>query len=283
MKALGPDPDMKTVILHIGLPKTGSTSLQFLLGENRRKLLRQNADFFLGSLARHRFNHSELYLSVLRDGVTTFAHQKFTFEKEALRTATRGKVRNFVNRSKAKTLLFSAEGLSFLRTEEELRHLRELFPESVRFRIFLVERRAEEWLESWRKQILSKPGRMLSSDTKSTLYVEADTWLTDFALLKDLYRQQFQDLTIFSYRTSGLLLEILAEAGVSVPLDPDGYRYKEVKPGQLARAAPAQRTLSRLERLWNEFDYWWRYERGVKPAETTEHSGRRTQSTSRPQ
>ena len=253
---------MKTIILHIGLPKTGSTSLQFLLGENRRALLKQNADFFLGSLARHRFNHVELYLSVLRDGVTTLGHQRFRFEKDVLRKETRERVHRFVNRSIANTLVFSAEGLSFLRAEEELSNLRNLFPPNVLFRIFLVERNAAEWLASWRKQILSAHGRSVSEDPRSALYVEPDTWLTDFRALKRIYRREFQDLTIFPYQRTGLLGNILNEAKICLPADPEKKRYK-AGAGNSSRSSSLQRGLALIKKASNDWDFWWRYDRFI--------------------
>lgn len=252
---------MKTAIVHIGLPKTGTTSLQFLLGENRLKLKRQGADFFLGSLAANRYNHGELYLSVLRDGVTTFGTQKHSFDKANLWEQTRARIHNFITRSRARTLLFSSEGLSFLRTPTELSQLRELFPNDVDFKIFIVERQADEWLESWRRQIVSNPKRTLSSDPRSALYVEKDTWLIDFEGLKDVYDREFGEITTFQYRKKGLLQEILETAGLRLDLSPDTYQYKSGAPSRSRPSSKIHRAIARVNRSLNQFDYWWNYER----------------------
>lgn len=251
----------KTAVLHIGLPKTGSTSLQFLLGENRIKLKSQNAEYFIGSLPPHGYNHGELYLSALRDGVTTFGTQKFSYDQTELYEQTRGRIARFVNRSRASLLLFSAEGLSFLRTRRELRKLRSLFPSNLDFRVILVERDAAEWLNSWRKQILSNPERGLSADPDSALYVEPDTWLVDFEQLKQAYRSEFGNLTTLPYRREGLISAVLTEIGIEPPANTAIYRKKSGPTRAGKGATIVQRALKRVSGTFNRLEYRWRYGR----------------------
>lgn len=160
----------KKVIMHIGLPKTASTSFQLILGENRLRLRRQGFEYFLGRINLG-YNHTELYLSVLRPDLFTFAHQrKSPILTPDLIEKTRERIKVFLGNSKLNNHVFSAEGLSFLRTEAELVRLKSMFPNDVIFKIIFVERDKNEWLESWKRQILSNPNRCLSTDPNSTMY-----------------------------------------------------------------------------------------------------------------
>ncbi len=250
----------KLAVLHIGLPKAGSTSIQQALGQNRQSLRRQNSEYFLGLMGEG-YNHGEIYLSVLRSGVCTFAHHR---QEPLLSTdlSTENKLRilNFFHRSKAQKHFFSSEGLSFLRTDDELQKLKTMFPNDVKFKIIFVERERQEWLESWKRQIISKPGRTLSTDPNSTMYVEPDTWLTDFEQLKQVWSAHFDDFVCIPYRKEGLMEEICDEIGIKLPPSALTTRYKER--GQ-ARQAPSrvERARQKVRRLANRADYWMRYDR----------------------
>ena len=250
---------MKRVVLHIGLTKTATTTFQFLCGENRLLLRRLGVDYFLGHEG-FGYGHSELFLSCLRPSADTFADDKWNMSRQEIFDRTQQRVSVFVEKSGVQSHVFCAGGLCFLRTDDELTKLKSLFPIDVQFKVILVERDKDEWLASWTKQIVSKPGRELSRNPNSTMYVEPDTWLTDFEQLKNVWRSHFDDFTCIPYRREGLIEAICDEIGVRLPPSALATRYKEK--GQ-ARQAPSriERARGKLRRLANRADYWMRYDR----------------------
>lgn len=250
----------KKVIIHIGLPKTASTSFQLILGENRLRLRRQGFEYFLGRINLG-YNHAELYLSVLRPDLFTFAHQrKSPILTPDLIEKTRERIKVFLGNSKLNNHVFSAEGLSFLRTEAELVRLKSMFPNDVIFKIIFVERDKNEWLESWKRQILSNPNRCLSTDPNSTMYVEPDTWLIEFEQLKKIWAAHFDDFICVHYRKEGLIEELLSEIGIDLPSRFMQVRYKD-RIGGMTQKNLSSRAIRKFSRLINRFDYWIRYDR----------------------
>lgn len=244
--------DGKTAILHIGLLKTGSTSLQAALADNRRRLRREGFDFYRGAVREN--NHGELFRVSVRDGLESFGSLAFPDEdKASLRETVRARIAEFASRSPAHSLIFSAESLSLLRSEAECRALRDLFPDSVaRFRILLVLRDKEAFLASYTRQIYRVKGRQPSSDPASSLYVGPDTWLTDFDGLIAAYEAVFGAVEVLDYRRDGMLPALFAAIGIGLPVDEGDYAKNDYDgarglAGLRRRAgAKARRLLARL-------------------------------------
>lgn len=91
-------------------------------------------------------------------------------------------------------LIISAEGLSFIRSAEEVDRLRELLdPYELDF--IVVQRDRADFLRSyvqWMKQSNFKP----SADPESCRYVENDSWILDF----DIFPKLFPGIKIIDYR-----------------------------------------------------------------------------------
>lgn len=212
----------KTAILHIGLHKTGSTSFQAALSDNRRQLRRQGVDVYRGAVRAD--NHVELFRAAVGGGLETLSGRTPSGRERAdLRNMVQGRIADFVDHSPADRLIFTTEALSLLRSVEELQALKSLFPEGMRFRVILVLRDKAEWLASYEKQIRKVPGRVPSDDPASSLYVGPGTWLTDFEGLIAVYRQVFGDVTVLDYRREGMLAALLQAAGVDLDLDERHY------------------------------------------------------------
>jgi len=214
----------KQIILHIGTHKTGTTSLQAALGANRDQLKKQGADYYQGVFTPN--NHSELFLSTLRDGVDTFAGLKHPVDdKQDFYEKTRANVATFLGNSGSEKFIFSSEGLSYLRTEAECLQLKDLFPnEDLQFKIIVVLRNKDDFLASYKAQIVKNPERKESSDPRSGFYVEDDTWLVDFETMIQAYRSVFSTVTIIPYQENELLGLILKEMGVELNIDESAYR-----------------------------------------------------------
>ena len=91
-------------------------------------------------------------------------------------------------------LIISAEGLSFIRSAEEVDRLRELLdPYELDF--IVVQRDRADFLRSyvqWMKKSNFKP----SADPESCRYVETDSWILDF----DIFPKLFPGIKIIDYR-----------------------------------------------------------------------------------
>ena len=88
----------KSVILHIGLPKTRTTSIQYLFGGNRRTLRRSSFDYFSGVLGVS-CNHVELYISSIRPGIETLAAHNFDLNVCELKGVTKQRINTFIKHS----------------------------------------------------------------------------------------------------------------------------------------------------------------------------------------
>jgi hypothetical protein len=115
------------------------------------------------------------------------------------RRAVKERVREFVEGSACPCIVFSAEGLSYLRHEDELERLREMFAtESVE--IIMYVRDPHRFLESYTRE-LTKHARPGVIDMDSFAYIEPDTWLVDFKSRVSAYRQAFgpQSVMVLDY------------------------------------------------------------------------------------
>ncbi|WMS43741.1 hypothetical protein RDV64_04900 [Acuticoccus sp. MNP-M23] len=204
----------KEIHIHIGTHKTGSTSLQSILGSSRIELRRQGKDYYFGSINEN--NHIELYLVTLRKRVETFGRLSANPRHNVTYGVVKADVQQFINESSCDRLIFSCEGLSLLRTPSEVRALKLLFGDQHKFKILLALRNKIDFLASYRAQILKKPGRMPSSDPDSALYVESDTWLLKYEELEKVYRDEFGDVEVVNYSRS-VVRELLIAMGVNLP------------------------------------------------------------------
>jgi hypothetical protein len=205
----------KRLFLHIGLPKTGSTAFQRLLGPRRPDLRAQGLRFFRGRFSRN--NHVEVFLSCIREGVDTFSSLKHDLPaRDLLWQDTRTALAAFSQKAASDAILISTEGLSFLREPDELTRLAGLLPPDRDVTILFVRRDRASFLKSYKSQITKQPGRTKSDDPRSALYVEDDTWLTDFDQLEAVYRNQFNDVRVFDYHPTDILPALVRELGLDL-------------------------------------------------------------------
>jgi hypothetical protein len=188
------------IFVHIGTHKTGTTSIQRYLLDNASALASAGYDRYQGIFPQA--NHIELHLACLRDDCESFARLRLrgtiVFD-DAYRLMIRDRVRGFLGRSTLPHQLLSNEGLSWLRYPAEMKRLRDVLCEGgscegkVNFVLFLRNR--QDFLQSYRAQILKVPGRVESDDPASALYARDDTWVADFDGLIEAYRQGFPEAT----------------------------------------------------------------------------------------
>jgi hypothetical protein len=190
------------ICIDIGTHKTRSTSIQGMLAANRGALREKRWDFYLGSILRD--NHVELTQVFLRDHV----EKMIDYSPEATKLAAltydnvRSQTQNFVAACEAhgfEKLIFSCESLSLLRNVNEVDRLKNLFPTTCKVTIVVVLRNKGDFIESYRRQILKFPGRNVSNDPRSSLYVAENNWVSDFDALLACYGKVFNEIVTIEY------------------------------------------------------------------------------------
>jgi len=140
---------MKTLYIHIGDAKTGSSTIQKYCTKNRLDLLNNGIDYIpLGLLANK--------------GI---AQHKFAFfinsdrKDYPLKTASIfDELRSYILTSDLDKFVISSEGFCSLRSEDEILTLKELMPQNIDIKIVAYLRNPCEWIESWYCQVVkNKP------------------------------------------------------------------------------------------------------------------------------
>lgn len=176
-----------TCIVHIGLHKTGTTSIQHFLRENRNRL--QGLGFYFYHGIHIDQNHVELHAATMRpDRTSTFRMKSGLVFDDSYLKATCKRVNAFLNQIENGTAVFSAEGLSLLRYVDEVEKLASIMPADIKIVAYL--RNPEDYLRSHANQ-LSKVGITGITDKTSHAYMASDTWMIDYEQRLEAYRTTF--------------------------------------------------------------------------------------------
>jgi len=244
---------MTSLRLHIGTHRTGSTSIQRWLADHREWLAARGYAVYEG--LHIPANHVELYLAAMRRNRDSFAKQSFrgwSFGADYRALVSR-RVREHLALHPARQGVFTTEGLSLLRHEDELDALQNVLGEAAaRTSILLFLRNRQDYLNSYRTQLASQPGRIPATDYWSALYVEDDTWLTDYDQLVAAYARTFggHNVTVIDFDKEvavhgSVLPSFLAWLGIpqaeiaAAAADLAAYRFNESPAGH--RAPPEGR------------------------------------------
>jgi hypothetical protein len=187
------------VLVHVGTHKTGTTSIQ--------GFLRDEEDGLLASVGGHYppgfllpTVHTDLPLLTIRPERTWPARLRFPeTQRGSWQAAARAHVRRQVVEADADLLVYVHEDLSYLRFDDELERLAELFAGRA-VSVVAVLRDDDAFLRSYRSQ-LAGTGFATSDDPTSFAYVEPDSWLLDHEALLDGYRRWFgaDHVTVLDY------------------------------------------------------------------------------------
>lgn len=175
-------------VVHIGFHKTGTTSIQHFLAANSAKLKQLGVAFYEGQHLSN--NHVELHLAAMRPERTSpFKLLRNIDCDEIYRAATIARIGDFAECHRGRILLFSAEGISLLRYEDEVAYLREMIPGPVKIVAYL--RNPAQYLASYTDQLLKMGIRPDRSDRDSFAYVRGDSWLLDYDARLRPFRRVF--------------------------------------------------------------------------------------------
>jgi hypothetical protein len=142
---------VKKLYLHIGTHKTGSTSIQHFLLHHACSLRERGIAFYRGQYRET--NHIELYLASLRYERDSFAKQRFgkslKFDPDFTRDVAHS-VQHFLRSCPEPQVVFSTEGLSLLRHDDEIDRLKSVLgSESTNATIILYLRNKTDFLRSY--------------------------------------------------------------------------------------------------------------------------------------
>ncbi len=168
---------LRKIIVHAGLHKTGSTSIQHFLESHREKLRALGIDFFQGAYLPQ--NHMELHASAMRQG--RMSPFKLTLKEpisDAFRERVRERVAAYIENSPCERILFSAEGLSYLRHPDEMERLRALLGD-VPVEIILYLRSKDKYLASYLREMAHYSSGKTDAAGSLREMTEGD-WLVDY-------------------------------------------------------------------------------------------------------
>jgi hypothetical protein len=206
IKLCGGKNHLKTII-HIGQHKTGTTSIQRFLQDNRKALV-QHGFYVPGKIAG--YSHPSHFIL----NVYALAEERFFSMKEKIISNKGmeylsnleidlkkdiGHIYNEALQQKYNKIIWSNEGLYLLNTKIEYKRLFDLFSEySTEIEAVCCFRDVKSYRESYKKQ-LAKQNISFSDNPDSYRYVEIDSWLFKYKRKKDLLSQVFDKCTHFSY------------------------------------------------------------------------------------
>ena len=188
---------MKNVFLHVGIHKTGTTSIQHFLLENKQKLHGQDFDYYEGKFIAA--NHVEIHAAFMRrERLTPFkvSNRKLLFDGAFSANIEKGLFR-FIKNNARGNLVFSNEGISYLRYYDEIYRLYKFFVDCECLpTIIIYTRNKEEFLRSYKNQ-LEKMSMPFSNDKESFSYIKEDSWLLDYDKRVQSFAEVFGEKSVF--------------------------------------------------------------------------------------
>lgn len=203
---------MRTFI-HIGQHKTGTTSIQHYLKENRTDLGKRGlyiadslasesspSHFMLNMFALNEHRYSSMKEKFLATHpVDFFSRLKYNLPLEIATHYKRAED------SGCTDIVWSNEGLYLLNSIEEYARLRGLFEKhSTEIVCICCFREVESYKNSYRQQ-LKKQGIEHSEIEDSYRNTSDDSWLFNYRKKKYLLRKSFEKLIIFQYEKNGMV------------------------------------------------------------------------------
>lgn len=220
----------RSLYLHVGTHKTGSTSFQRYLKDHQEDLGSAGVTVLMtsGPDGRPSANNLALAHSVLRPGLRTGMRMRSDDAPGGLRAYARQSraLRDSVNGSRGDHLLLSAEAFCFARTRAEEWRIRLLQSYcGVAIRPILCFRNQRDWRRSWEAEI----EKWRSSEIRSPgigMNNVLESWYYDRDAILAFWRR-FGEVRVVDYDLAmaqhGSIIPALLEAADAPRMESDGY------------------------------------------------------------
>ncbi len=149
----------KTLIIHIGSPKTGTSSIQAYLTENREKLKKHNFLYPLSGILESKGNAQHHLSFAIREKYPEWIKEKNYKNKNELYMSLKKEIDN----SNCQTVFISSESFSSFDQESIQKLSYEIEKLNCTVQIICFVRRPDLWIESWYSQVVK--GHPFSSNT----------------------------------------------------------------------------------------------------------------------
>jgi hypothetical protein len=194
---------MKTLFIHVGPHKTGTTSIQEFLANRAHEIEKAGRAVFLESVGKNakRANAWALAHCFVRDELQT----PMRLSKHALvpsKAECADKIaafRHWAGTCEAQSCILSSETFSFLRTDAEAVALHRAFADLFdKVTPIVVSRREDQRRRSWQKQLVKMKVEATVSSLDAAARVDGD-WYFDWAALTDFW-SRFGEVTSIDYQ-----------------------------------------------------------------------------------
>ena len=122
-------------------------------------------------------------------------------------------IENFIKNSKFENILFSDEGLDYIRYHHELKKLIELFPKESNIIPILCIREIHDWKNSWIEYL--KKTQKNTSDKNSPYYPTEKSWIFEIDKLLNLLNENFKHVIKIDYNNN-IVSEFFESLGISI-------------------------------------------------------------------
>jgi hypothetical protein len=140
-------------------------------------------------------NHVELHAAAMRtERMSPFKTKTGLMPDDAFRLRVRERIQTFASRSQGRSIVFSAEGLSYLRYADEMDRLRVLLPDGD-IQIVMYRRKKSDFLASYTAE-MTKHKVPEPVDRDSFAYIGEDSWLLHFKDRIQRFRVAFQAVNV---------------------------------------------------------------------------------------
>ncbi|MBV7328055.1 hypothetical protein KFU94_07305 [Chloroflexi bacterium TSY] len=213
---------MRTII-HIGQHKTGTSSIQHYMKQNKATLAKQGLyvpDQVVGfkcpsHLALNVYALGKNRSSPMKDNLLVSKSRFFFwFFERRLKADIARHYRQAINEG-CQEIIWTNEGLYLLNSEAEYTKLIQLFSKySQEIVVVCCFREIDSYRKSYIRQ-LEKHGVGFSQDKDSYRYVDRDSWLFDYEGKKKLLSKVFDNLVVFSYDPDDMVGKFMSVLGYS--------------------------------------------------------------------
>lgn len=217
---------METII-HIGQHKTGTTSLQHFLLNNKIELERRGVFFPKVILGFENPSHYILNVyaldkvrsSSMKDSILKAKGEEYL--EHLYQTLPTGveEIYQEAKDKKCSRIIWSNEGLYLLNSIHEYQKLLKLFtPFSSKIIVVCCFRDLESYKSSYTSQLVSQ-GITSSTDPHSYRYVEEDSWLYDYERKKIILAEVFDQCFYFRYQKKDNITPFLKLLNIEIEVD----------------------------------------------------------------